>query len=291
MSSLHTHLNSRFSLPPTPSTPPIPRATLLLAAHRSSTPEACEALAEALPRKLHASRRAFASKEFVNECVALDRLRYKNGNQHRSARYFRKLVMVRRLLRRFFEIDLEALIQKLLDDMHPNKTKRHQGRWEHLPPRANMAYLLLRLASAYRILTQLRPALLTCYTSFRALLTQTFFMPMSMIVMAACARLHLLTGTMMRELEACYNELAGWFGSMPPLPTDPPYAALLPATLSGAALTAPDDHRTDASRPGSQEEGNGAHDQMDVDGGGDAWDVGVLDTHTAALSDAFWNDG
>ncbi|KAJ3027233.1 hypothetical protein HK097_006205, partial [Rhizophlyctis rosea] len=212
--------NTRHLRPP-PSQPLLPRNSL------PTQPD------DSLPRLLFTARRAFCRKEFWSEVVALDRLRYKNTNQHRGSLHFRKLLEVKRLLKRLEENAPDAVIDELLDLMHPQRTKKLTGPWTFVPQQPQLCYCLGRLIGCYALLDQLTKSTTTAYTYFQSMTSQTLFMAFGLTTMSSLARLHFLTEKMMTELALCYDVLWKLKHVLPVSKEGmPSYAEDLPADLN-----------------------------------------------------------
>ncbi|KNC96398.1 uncharacterized protein SPPG_08297 [Spizellomyces punctatus DAOM BR117] len=268
--------NDRYLQCPLP-TPVVPRTDLTL-------PSGYDA--DDLPRKLYGFRRALSPKEFWAEQSVLDRVRYKNSNQHQGSLHFRKLLEVRRLSRRFGEMELDKLIKDILDVMHCNRTKKTQGRWECLPSHPYMCYVLARLMGAYGLLLRLLIALRNTYLAFRAVARQTYFMAVSLVIMASCARLHLLSRHMLNGVEQCYQLLMSWTQSLPVRGSNDSSGSELPPSLRANLF--------DASGGVSMTESTGALDEMchyDTQPSASHRPILMEIEQAAAVSDEFWSAG
>ncbi|KAI9004717.1 hypothetical protein BC832DRAFT_592651 [Gaertneriomyces semiglobifer] len=238
--------------------------------------------ADELPRELHRLKRALSASQFPAEFASLDRLRYKNSNQHRSSFHFRKLMLVRKLLQRLREVQIEVLLEELVSVMHPNKTKNHRGVWTCLPSRNYMAYVLARLISAYGLTLQASTALNDAYVAFRSVASQTYFMAVSVVAMSSTARLHLLLRHMLRDIASCYELLYEWMLAVPEDSDDEvEYCRQLPATLS--AIIFCDQGNTSV---GSLED---TQMMRDAEGYPTLEAEATLTTLASTISDGFWN--
>ncbi|KAJ3004959.1 hypothetical protein HKX48_000975 [Thoreauomyces humboldtii] len=249
-----------------------------------------------LARKLHASRRSLNRPEFRHEAAALDRLRYKNTNQHRTTPYFRKLLAVRRLLARVAQHDLEPLLASLIADMHPNRTKRNLGRWERFPSRASITHSLLTLAGAYVLLHPLMDATVHAYVGFRQLVAQSYFMQFALVAMAGLSRIHVLAKVRAREIEELYAVLAAWAKRVPLTHADvqayPAVQVDLPVTLSaalfhGGTLGATEAAASTVIRKDAEDE----DDDADEPDGIVARPMVEPEILVSAISDDFWGSG
>ncbi|KAJ3412774.1 hypothetical protein HDV05_000241 [Chytridiales sp. JEL 0842] len=129
-------------------------------------------------------------KEFWIDAAVLDRLYYKNKNQHKSAGHFRKLQM--------------KAMKKLQGGSEALSTVV-EGR---MPPGSILVAALASILDAYIVMNKISQACLDMYAAFRAVASQTYFMSLSMTVMSVAARLRfLLTNKMMKDVEEIYRIL------------------------------------------------------------------------------------
>ncbi|KAJ3152940.1 hypothetical protein HDU86_005395 [Geranomyces michiganensis] len=268
--------------PPLPPQPPVPRRALLPATRGGSSSSEGD---DDVPRMLHAFRRSLGRSIFALETAALDRVRYKNSNAHRSGPHFQTLLAVRRLLNRCPVSVISAQLAALIKVMHPAATKRSQGRWEQLPARQDLAHLLLVYASCHRLLTATAKALRICYIQHRAVAAQSYFMAISLVVMGACARLHVVVSVWIRELEECYAVLRGLLIRMPVEPGEaaryPLLAEKLPTRIS-ADLFAPSTLLRDSDN--NHEEDEDEHDEAPSKRAA----LEADDRLASTISDDFW---
>ncbi|RUS27097.1 hypothetical protein BC938DRAFT_483719 [Jimgerdemannia flammicorona] len=104
-------------------------------------------------RRLTFLQKCFQKRNFWNEAAVLDRLYYKNKNQHRQAGYWWKLCEVRRLLNRLKEIDLSGLTSNLTRAFYGGKPlKKAKGPMETIPSREYLTYAMHRMVGAVLIM-------------------------------------------------------------------------------------------------------------------------------------------
>ncbi|KAI9095961.1 hypothetical protein DFS34DRAFT_651218 [Phlyctochytrium arcticum] len=157
-----------------------------------------------------AARRIFVRREFWLDVKAMDRLRYKNHNQHRTSLHFRRWQETRKTLQRLNELNIPGLLTDIIDCMHPQRNKRGLGPLEFVPSQNFLIYSTIRTASLHRLLFKLEESLKDAYIAFRALVKQTYFMPLSMLVMAALSRLFIFVQEQQNAAEGLYSLLRSW---------------------------------------------------------------------------------
>ncbi|KAI9208240.1 uncharacterized protein BJ171DRAFT_490730 [Polychytrium aggregatum] len=242
-------------------------------------------------------RRTLGRKDLRQEHIIIDRMIYKNRQQHRGTTYLAKFLEVQKYLRRLQAMGLEKLLADALDVMQPNNKKTQS--WEAFPSRRYLAFTLFRMVGSYKLIQKLLECSEDTYLHFQAVLRQTYFMPLCLIAMSSLARLHILGRHLLCELRNCYDLVYSWIQYLPKLPSqskDMNYEAHLKPTLlktigesSGIELSASATHTSQDLDLLS----NGA-DRSDAD---DADRLGNDTAHehpkvemlaTATISDAFW---
>jgi hypothetical protein len=95
------------------------------------------------------------------ELFILDKLYYRNRNQHRSALFHRKFQELRRVLKRWQELGLAGLVDDVLKVFRG--TSKHAGEWQYVPDGAYMAWFILRLQGATQLLAHVQACCVTAY--------------------------------------------------------------------------------------------------------------------------------
>ncbi|KAJ3091501.1 hypothetical protein HDU96_003049, partial [Phlyctochytrium bullatum] len=164
------------------------------------------------------------------------RLHYKNKNQHTAAPHFRKLVQVKRLLQRLDDMRMDEAVDRVLAEMtgtdahgtNKKQIKRASAGGAAaavacMPSVSRTSFLLAKMLGAFAVVTK-SPFLFnpspsftnpTPHTAplpllashFRAVASQTYFLPLALTSMAAYARLWVLAGSMLPSLEETYRKL------------------------------------------------------------------------------------
>ncbi|KAJ3192847.1 hypothetical protein HK101_005875 [Irineochytrium annulatum] len=169
--------------------------------------------ADNLNRSIQFHRRSLVRREFWTERAILLRIHYKNRNQHKGSLHFRRLEEVKRLLNRFYEVNIEMVLETILKHMNPSEIgksavrKKAVGDQSVLPPRQVVTYALCRTAGGYAVLSRLASVLEVTYREYRALGSSTYFLPLAVTVMGITGRLYQLATHMMSDFEALYDSL------------------------------------------------------------------------------------
>ncbi|ORX48842.1 hypothetical protein DM01DRAFT_1309412 [Hesseltinella vesiculosa] len=164
-------------------------------------------------------RRSFAaqSKLWIDVAI-LDRLFYKNNNQHRHFHRFRRTAEARRLLKRFKRLALDHMMNDLYacfwngNDSHSHQQQRS---WLSIPCRELCEFTMQKLISAVVILDKLQVVLVEIYREYTTLFRLQHFMSMAMVHMGICARLGTLAHKWAAELDDCYTVLQQWHLAFP----------------------------------------------------------------------------
>ncbi|KAI8912734.1 hypothetical protein EDD86DRAFT_274394 [Gorgonomyces haynaldii] len=137
----------------------------------------------------------------LKEYLLLDRLYYRNKNQHRRSQHLQRLELIRRLVKRYQALEFPKLLSLPAPepgnlDYHDLTTICHY--FDDLMNRLLKGHVLsLRLLDAYK----------KCYLDFRHLVQQTYFMTNSLIFMAICSRMFVLQQHLMKQQESLYHQL------------------------------------------------------------------------------------
>ncbi|KAJ3215869.1 hypothetical protein HDU67_010226 [Dinochytrium kinnereticum] len=122
---------------------------------------------------------------------------------------------VKRILNRFDDLNLETSLDEMLSFMSPSTTgskkaikKASVGTGTFVLPPFELAGLILtRMVGAYALLDKLMNVLESSYSQFRALVGQTYFMPLALAAMGIMARQWILAKKMKSDLEAAFKSL------------------------------------------------------------------------------------
>ncbi|XP_057464331.1 uncharacterized protein LOC130754189 isoform X2 [Actinidia eriantha] len=142
------------------------------------------------------------------EFVILDRLVYKNKNQHRHCSYFQYLLKVRRDLRLLQSAHLEEIFSSCFLVIHGTRPKQKVQLLESLKKRkchSGKHNFLERLLGAARLLSQMVEPMLKAATEISTLLARSFFMGFSLTVLALLARLRVLVQQILLDAVTVFN--------------------------------------------------------------------------------------
>lgn len=156
-----------------------------------------------------------------DENATFQRIMYKNQNQHRRTMYFRRLVQVRRDLLLLQSFGLKDVVETLSHCVSFSKQKA-------LPSKALLGSLgqglqskdhlistvQRRLLGAARLLQLMADPILNAGLAIQGLLSQSFFMPFALTVMALLARFRVLLIQALYELIAALNLVSAFMQKM-----------------------------------------------------------------------------
>ncbi|KAJ1721605.1 hypothetical protein LPJ53_003883 [Coemansia erecta] len=152
------------------------------------------------------------------------RLHYRNRNQHRSGVHFRRLQALRRVLRAWDAAGPHALVRGLAQQCLAAAAAAAAGnrtadaRWEALPCAVHVRALAARLAEVVRLAGVARDTCRAVFGHFTALVRQTLFMPLALVVVGVAARLHVVFGVWRSDLVDVYGVLHAWLPGLPACP-------------------------------------------------------------------------
>ncbi|KAK9092098.1 hypothetical protein Syun_027009 [Stephania yunnanensis] len=145
--------------------------------------------------------------QFEAESKILDRLVYKNKNQHRRCTYFQYLLKVRRdtrLVQSARLADILSNVTLLMDPSRPKDIIRLleslKGRYSDVKPNFQK-----RLLGVARLLSQMVEPMVKAAMEISCLLAQSFFMSFSVTILALVARLRILVQQMLLDVVSIFN--------------------------------------------------------------------------------------
>ncbi|XP_031102580.1 uncharacterized protein LOC116006375 [Ipomoea triloba] len=149
--------------------------------------------------------------QLQSEFGILDRIVYKNKNQHRRCSYFQYLMKVRRDLRLLKSANPEEIFSASFDVIHGKRPKQKVQLLESLKRRrtnSNKHNFLDRLLGVAHLLSQMTEPMLKAATQVSTLLARSFFMGFSLTVLALLARIRVLVQQMLLDVVFVFNRVS-----------------------------------------------------------------------------------
>ncbi|KAI8009726.1 hypothetical protein LOK49_LG06G00542 [Camellia lanceoleosa] len=146
--------------------------------------------------------------QLQTECGILDRIVYKNKNQHRRCSYFQYLLKVRRDLRLLQSAHIEEIVSSSFQVIHGTKPTQKVQLLESLKRRkcdSGKHNFLERLLGAARLVSQMVEPMLKAATEISTLLARSFFMGFSVTILALLARLRVLVQQILLDVVTVFN--------------------------------------------------------------------------------------
>ncbi|XP_048132565.1 uncharacterized protein LOC115730690 isoform X2 [Rhodamnia argentea] len=142
------------------------------------------------------------------ECAILERMVYKNKNQHRRCSYFQYLLKVRRDLRLLQSAKLEELLSSCFQVITGKKPKQKVHLLESLKWRkcdVGKPNFIEQLHGVARLLSQMVEPMLKAACEISILLARLFFMGFSMTILSLLARLRVLVQQILLDIVSVFN--------------------------------------------------------------------------------------
>ncbi|XP_017240575.1 uncharacterized protein LOC108213304 [Daucus carota subsp. sativus] len=151
--------------------------------------------------------KSFLEKLQVESSI-LDRIVYKNKNQHKHCLYFQYLVKIRSDLRLLHSAGLEEILSSLFEFIMERRSKQKLQLFKKLKRKKcdEKHNLLERLLGAARLLSQMVEPVLKAATQISILLAQSFFMGFSVTITGLLARLRVLIQQILFDIVIVFNE-------------------------------------------------------------------------------------
>ncbi|XP_076888088.1 uncharacterized protein LOC143538402 [Bidens hawaiensis] len=146
--------------------------------------------------------------QLQSELGVLDRIIYKNKNQHRRSSYFQYLLKVRRDCKLLQSTNLLELVNSSFIVINGNRPRQKVNLLESLKKRkcdGGKHSFLDRLLGAARLLSQMVEPMLKAAIELSTLLARSFFMGFSMTLLALLARLRVLTQQILLDVVSVFN--------------------------------------------------------------------------------------
>ncbi|GES86334.1 hypothetical protein RCL_jg18449.t1 [Rhizophagus clarus] len=157
----------------------------------------------------------FHKNELWDEVNILERLYYKNKNQHQRAGYFRKIIEVRKFFKRVKEMEINELMSEFIGAFYSTKIEKIRNTWDQVPSQEMVIFVMNRLIGVVLLMKKALQILSDAFSTFGALLRQTEFMSFALACLAILARLDIITRVMLEEIKKCYGLLRNWVEYFP----------------------------------------------------------------------------
>ncbi|XP_027106514.1 uncharacterized protein [Coffea arabica] len=149
--------------------------------------------------------------QLQTEFAILDRIVYKNKNQHRRCSYFQYLLKVRRDLRLLQSAKLEEILNSCFLVIHGKRPKQKLQLLESLKRRrcdGGKYNFLERLLGVARLLSKMVEPMLKAAVDISKLLAQSFFMGFSLTILSLLARLRVLIQQILLDVVCVYDSVS-----------------------------------------------------------------------------------
>ncbi|KAG2184852.1 hypothetical protein INT43_000765 [Umbelopsis isabellina] len=170
-------------------------------------------------RQLLAYVKLFRKQDFWTEVALWERIYYKNVNQHRQSRCFKKFGEVRKLFKRLKEVNPSTIIAKLYSSFYDgNPLAKCKGPITSIPTDEYINYSLHRIISATLLLDRIQVVCMETYRSHQHLLNKKYFLPLTLVIMSLCCRIYTACKQWGVEIEDFYDLMINWkddFASSP----------------------------------------------------------------------------
>lgn len=123
--------------------PTIPRTSL-----------AQPALHDGAVRHLAAATKKLTKNEVWSDVALLERLHYKNKNQHRRGLYYQRLMELRRLLSKLKSLRVVEVLENLILVMKPPGAKKNDWKWDRTPYQDFVAKIVALLRQSASLISR-----------------------------------------------------------------------------------------------------------------------------------------
>ncbi|GAB5588352.1 hypothetical protein Unana1_03252 [Umbelopsis nana] len=180
------------------------------------TDKRSESVYAAKLRQLLVFVRLFRKQDFWTELAVWDRIYYKNVNQHRQSRYFKKFGEVRKLMKRLKDVNPSSEISKLYTSFYDESPlAKCKGPNTSSPTIEYANYSLHRIISATLLLDRIQVTCIETYRAHQHLLNKKYFLPLTLVIMGLCSRTFSTCKSWAAELEEFYEFLIEWKADFP----------------------------------------------------------------------------
>ncbi|CAA3005143.1 Hypothetical predicted protein [Olea europaea subsp. europaea] len=149
--------------------------------------------------------------QLQTECGILERIVYKNKNQHRRCSYFQYLLKVRRDLKLLKSANMEEILNACFLIINGNRPKQKVQLLESLKRKrcdSGKYNVLERLLGVARLLSQMVEPMMKAAMEVSKLLARSFFMGFSVTILAVLARLRVLVQQILLDVVHVFNTVS-----------------------------------------------------------------------------------
>ncbi|KAL4067587.1 hypothetical protein J3A83DRAFT_4252916 [Scleroderma citrinum] len=148
-----------------------------------------------------------AIASYTNEMRVLERLYYKNKNQHRTALFFKRVSEVRRYGNRLMDSKLSERVELLrasffgFTTMQDIDQKTFKGAWDHVPDRPYLSFIMERLLSSRILVGKMTERLTHAYHHLSVAMQSGAFIQLVVLFSAMCSRMSILLSELGQGLD------------------------------------------------------------------------------------------
>ncbi|KAF9227966.1 hypothetical protein BS17DRAFT_774548 [Gyrodon lividus] len=137
-----------------------------------------------------------AMNSFIDEVRILEKLYYKNKNQHRMALYFRRVPEIRRYGQRLIELDLPGSVDLLRASFvglnFTKDQKALRNTWNHVPEEPYVSFVMERLVSCSFLVCKMHERLREAHHHFTLAMQSGAFIQLVILFAAISSRMSAL---------------------------------------------------------------------------------------------------
>ncbi|KAI6109848.1 hypothetical protein F5141DRAFT_1215314 [Pisolithus sp. B1] len=147
---------------------------------------------------------------YTDELRTLERLYYKNANQHRTALFFKRILETRRYGQRLVALNISEHVDCLYASFFGLTTtlgvnqKPFKGTWTHVPTGTDMSFVLERISVACKLLDKMYNQLMRAYQHFTLAMQSGAFVQLIVLFSALSSRMSTLLSEALQESPSCW---------------------------------------------------------------------------------------
>lgn len=143
---------------------------------------------------------------YTDELRILERLYYKNANQHRAALFFKRVSETRRYGQKFVALNISEHVDHLYASFFGLTTalgvnqKRFKGTWTHVPTGCGISFVLERVSTSCKFLDKMSSQLTRAYQHLTLAMQSGAFVQLIVLFSAICSRMSTLLSELSQVL-------------------------------------------------------------------------------------------